>query len=101
MNSRVFVVQETDRNILPAEQFGKLNVMLTYNDIEKGNKHLMRKLKNALQGIKSTDYILCIGDPLAIGLAIFCALRMIPVVNVLRWDKKKYTYYNETIELEN
>lgn len=101
MNSCVYVVQETERNILPAQQFGKLHVILSYNDVEKGSRHMITKLDKAFENMKPYDYILCIGDPLAIGLAIHCALEQTGLINVLRWDKKRYTYYNELIELEN
>lgn len=98
MKSRVFVVQETDRNILPAEKFGQLQVILTYNDIERGAPHICSKLAKAMDGMKPYDYVLCIGDPLAIGLAIHVALKQCGLINVLRWDKHKYVYYNETVE---
>jgi hypothetical protein len=96
----VFVVQESDRNILPAKEFGELKVILSHNDVSKGAEHMVSKIKKFLNGITGDDYILCIGDPVAIGLTIHLALaKTYGVLRILRWNKHSYSYEVENLNI--
>lgn len=91
--SKVFVVQDTDRNLLPAKEFGTLRVMLTYSDTVLGYEHVLKKLQKEMAGITSKDYLLCIGDPVAIGLAVHVAFMFTNGnISILKWDRVKYEY---------
>lgn len=97
----VFVAEETKHNIGPARDYGKLIVMVTFDVKRKGNDHAYMCMKNIMEkhDIQPDDYILCIGDPLIIGLAIHLALLKNERVQVLKWDKVHYCYKIDTIEL--
>ena len=57
------------------------------------------KIKAALKDYSDDDYILCIGDPAAIGIAIHYALMANRQrVNILKWDRREYRYYPVEVE---
>jgi hypothetical protein len=96
--TRIYVVQETEHNILPAQKHGEIFVVFTFRDVAQGPSHMLTKLDRVMQRIKPTDCILCIGDPLAIGLTIYAALeRTNGRISVLRWNKQHYEYEKEEI----
>lgn len=98
--SRVFVVQDSDHNLLAAKEYGEIYVMLSYRDVEKGSKFVYEKLKIELRDIESTDFLLCIGDPMAIGLAVHLALYWTEgKVQLLKWDRKHYYYKKEELSI--
>jgi len=101
MKQTVFVVQETEHNIELAREYGDFHVILTYKDIEKGTEHMLAKIQRHLEGVVNwKDYILCVGDPVAIGLTLVVALGYTNgVINVLRWDKRSYKYKTDEIKL--
>ena len=91
--NKVFVVQDTDRNITPAKEYGELRVMLTYGDISKGYSHVLDKLKRMMATVTKDDYLVCIGDPIAIGLAVHVALTFTNgQINILKWDRERWEY---------
>jgi len=99
--SKVYVVQNTDRNITPARRYGELQVMLSWHDVDRGTDHLVHKLSEELNGIKQEDFLLCIGDPIAIGIAVHIALIFTDgKINILRWDRKKFDYKKEEIRIK-
>lgn len=103
-NSKVFVVQETEHNILPAKEFGELEILLSTRDVMRGLEHYADKLAERLGEWRECDFLLCIGDPVAIGLAIhmvILATREGASVNILKWDRIHYQYKVETINPRN
>lgn len=96
MKTRVFVVQETDHNILGARQWGELFVIFSKKDLRLSYYDMQSKLYKVMQTMRDTDYLLCIGDPVAIGLAIHVAIDITNgKFNILRWDRVKYDYRKE------
>jgi hypothetical protein len=96
--SKVFIVQETDRDLSAAKQFGEFNVILSYKDLEKGTQHILEKIERHLNNkITSDDYILCVGDPIAIGLTMMVTFENTNSINVLRWDKRTMNYKTDKI----
>ena len=98
----VFVVQEVPgRNILSAEKFGDLELLLPEGSqlvLSTGPtvKRLNRKLKNFCDD----DYLLLIGDPSIIGIA--CAIAASynrGRFKCLKWDKREYKYYPIEVNL--
>ena len=81
------------RDLSPAKGFGEINVILSHNDIERGYAHVLEKLDRELSKFDSTtDYLLLIGNPIAIGLAIHVTLGYANMVKVLEWVRNKYEY---------
>lgn len=98
---RVYVVQEpsAEQNILPAEKFGELHVILTRSDIRQGTDHCVERLAYALRFMTDDDYLLPIGDPIMIGVATHLAFDRVHTVNFLRWSRNGYCYTLEHITL--
>jgi hypothetical protein len=97
---RVYIVQESKHDVYPAREYGEIRVMLMYDDVAQGNDRIATVLERELRNISSEDYILCIGDPVAIGLALhFALIKTMGTINVLTWDKRKVAYEESTIEL--
>jgi hypothetical protein len=99
--ANVFVVQDpSDKNILPAERFGKLRVLLFKKDIDRGYDYCAEQLSEKLSGITDNDHILLIGDPILIGIATHMAFHYSEGrVNFLRWIREDYCYQQETITI--
>tara|TARA_R100000808_G_C2074539_1_gene100743 strand:+ start:107 stop:427 length:321 start_codon:yes stop_codon:yes gene_type:complete len=90
----VFVVQEVhNKNLLPAKKFGSLKLMLPPGNIVLSAVPTVRRLRKALKDYTIKDYILLIGDPIAIALAGSIASEMnAGKVNYLKWDRQSLDY---------
>lgn len=83
-------------NLQPINDFGE-PVWLTPPGIRTGPNFIhqaIEKITNALQPFTAKDYLVCIGDPILIAVAIHrAALNIFPdPVRTLRWDKNKQAY---------
>jgi len=98
----VYVVQEpnANKNILSATDFGELKMILPAREnMMFSPAPTVSKIKAALKDYSDDDYILCIGDPAAIGIAIHYALMANRQrVNILKWDRREYRYYPVEVE---
>ena len=98
----VYVVQEpnADKNILSATDFGELQMILPAREnMMFSPAPTVSKIKTALKDYSDDDYILCIGDPAAIGIAIHYALMANRQrVKILKWDRREYRYYPVEVE---
>jgi hypothetical protein len=98
--SRVYVVQETERNILPAKDFGELHVIFTCKEVRVlSPSDMIEKLHRKLHGVTHYDYILCIGNPIAMALTIYVALIYVNRIRVLQWNKELYKYDEQTVNI--
>lgn len=96
----VYVVSETGYNILPAKKYGDLRIMILSPDINKDINEIQDILKKELKEIQDEDYLLCIGNPIHIGLAIHFAIEFsLNQVNILVWDKRRMEYDKQKLEL--
>ena len=97
----VYVTQEVaGRNVIPARQYGELSVLLPQGDVVLSAGPTTRKLQRLLKDFGDNDYLLLMGDPVAIGLA--CAIAC--DVNrgrykALKWDRQNHVYYPVEVEL--
>lgn len=97
----VYVVQEVQgRNVTPARNFGDLTVLLPDGDVVLSPGPTTRKLQRALKAFSDTDYLLLMGDPVAIGMA--CAVAS--DINqgrfkLLKWDRQCHVYYPVDVDL--
>ena len=91
----VYVVQEgKNMNLLPATEFGKIEVLLPPGQVIFSTSPTVKRLKEGLRKYTFEDYLLMIGDPAAIALAgavasFICNGRM----KLLKWDKQEKRYF--------
>ena len=88
-------------NIMGAQKYGKLNVLLKENtQIVLSPGPVIFELRRLLKNFNSNDYLLLSGDPSVIGLA--CAIAS--DINggkfkLLKWDRQEKVYYPLEINL--
>ena len=76
-----------------AEKYGELKILLPYGPVMLAPQPMMRKLKQELKTFCCDDFILPVGDPVAIGAVIAIAADMNRgLVQILRWDRKVHDY---------
>lgn len=96
------MVQEpVGKNIIPALDYGEINILLPENQITFSPEHSIYKLQKKLKDFSDTDYLLLIGDPVAIALAAMIAGNFNNgKIKCLKWDRqeKKYVVVNINIE---
>jgi hypothetical protein len=80
--------------LLPAEKYGELTVLLPAGQIQLDAALAVELLHRRLMRFDDQDYLLCIGDPVAIGLATaVAASRNYGRVKLLKWDRQEHRYY--------
>tara|TARA_R100000234_G_scaffold46829_1_gene27996 strand:- start:17594 stop:17896 length:303 start_codon:yes stop_codon:yes gene_type:complete len=91
----VYIVQEVKgRNVLPAQQYGELELMLPPGDIVLSSQPTIKRLRNKLKNFSDKDYILTMGDPIAIALSgIIASQNNNGRVKFLKWDRQEKKYY--------
>ena len=91
----VFVVQEVpNRNVLPAQKYGELILCLPPGDVVLSAAPTLSRLRKKLKDYKDGDYILTMGDPIAIALAGAIASDINNGnVQFLKWDRQERVYY--------
>lgn len=100
--SRVYVVQDSPlKNLSIAKKYGEFRVLLGRSDDLKGPEHMIRRLSADLIGIEPNDYLLPVGNPLAIGLAFHIVLNYVSGINVLKWDRGRYEYDVVRVEVDD
>ena len=99
---KVYVIQEVSKfNVIPAREYGELIPLF-----EEGKQIMLspapaiRKAKMILKDFNDKDYLLLIGDPSMIGLACsVAAYNNRGKYNVLKYDRRTFTYYPIQIDL--
>ena len=102
--SKVYVVQDQPgKNILPAQAYGEINVLLDSNkQIRFSTGQVVNQLKVALSGFSDEDYLLLIGDPVAIGVATALAAEWNQGrVKFLKWDRQEMQYYVVSVNIHS
>jgi len=99
----VYVVQKPDKkkNILSATEYGELTFILSEEDnIMYEPEIVISEIKDSLQNFNDDDYLLLIGDPVAIGVAThFALLSNKNSAKILKWDNREYKYYSIKLEV--
>ena len=97
----VYVVQDIQgKNILPAREYGELDVLLPAGQITLSPGPTIFKLRKKLTNFSDEDYLLLIGDPIAIGLASMVAASFNNGrVSFLKWDKQERQYFSVKADL--
>src|SRR6266550_8883140 len=92
----VYVIQDPgSKNLENARKFGTLEVILTgKEDPARGT----RLLTNIMMGVRPIDYLLLLGSPLFIGVAMHAGLLALNgKLNVLVWDKQHLEYVKHEV----
>ena len=91
----VYVVQEVpNRNVLPAQKYGELKLMLPPGDVVLSAAPTVSRLRKKLKDFNDDDYILPMGDPIAIALAGEIASDINNgKVQFLKWDRQERIYF--------
>lgn len=92
---KVFVVQESEgKNLLPAEAYGEVVILLPPGQIVFSITPTLRKLRDGLRHFSDEDFIVLMGDPAAIGIACAQAARYNGGrFNMLKWDRQENRYF--------
>lgn len=98
----VYVIQACDnKNILPAEKFGKIRVLFPQG-YQAGFSagYAAQEMMRELSGYTAEDHLLLIGDPVLIGIAAAVAAHWSNGrVRMLKWDRQEKTYYSVGFDL--
>lgn len=100
--SIVYVISETTQhNISSALDFGQIKTLLPPgSQVSFSPAPTVRRLQRGLEKFSDDDYLLCIGDPTAIGIACaVAASRNNGRFKVLKWDKHEKRYIPIAIDL--
>jgi hypothetical protein len=99
--SNVYVVQETPgRNLLPATEYGEVRILLPPGQIVFSSAPTVRRLRAALRNFNDDDYLLLMGDPVAIGAASAVASHYNQGrIKMLKWDRQYARYVPVEIDL--
>lgn len=97
----VYVVQEVPgRNVIAARQYGDLTVLLPPGEVVLSPGPTVRKLQSQLRDFSDKDFLLLMGDPVAIGMACAVASDINRgKVNLLKWDRQQHVYYPVSVDL--
>lgn len=100
--AKVYIVQENPNvNVIGAGRFGDLIPLLPPGrQITLSSSPVVKLLKTKLKDFSDNDYLLAMGDPVAIGIASIVASDINNgKVNMLKWDRENQCYYNVPIDL--
>ena len=97
----VYIVQAVpDRDISPAREFGELEVLLPLGDVMLSAGPMTQKLQRKLRNFSDADYLLSMGDPVALMTAgAVAADANCGRFKVLKWDRRLRTYYPVEVNL--
>lgn len=80
-------------NLVPANQFGQLVVMLPPNANRLHISPLVTALKEQMKDFGPEDYIVAVGDPSLIAAASCIAVRKTQgLLRILKWDRQTSSY---------
>jgi hypothetical protein len=89
------VVQEVQgKNILPAKKYGEFKFILPYGQVPMDASATVYAMGLNMTTITRDDYVLAIGDPIAIGIACALACKFTGGdFNILKWDRQERIYH--------
>lgn len=98
----VYVIQEpTGRNILSATKYGEIKFLIENSyQVTFSSGQVVQDLKSKLSNFCDEDYLLLMGDPVAIGIAVAIASHWNQgKVKMLKWDRIESLYYPVSIDI--
>ena len=102
--AKVYIVQENPkRNVLGAAKFGELEVILPPREqIVFATAPTVRLMRKKLENYCDDDYLIAMGDPIAIAIAAMVASDINQgKVNILKYDREQLCYYPVKIDMYN
>ena len=102
--AKVYIVQENPkRNVLGAAKFGELEVILPPREqIVFATAPTVRLMRKKLENYCDDDYLIAMGDPVAIAIASMVASEINQgKVNILKYDREQLCYYPVRIDMYN
>ena len=98
---KVYITQATPHDLTPATKYGTPIILLNQvKDQTFAPQPVLRELKNKLRDFGSDDYLLLVGDPVAMGLALNVAASMNNGrVKLLKWSKRHEGYFPIEVDL--
>jgi hypothetical protein len=101
--SIVYVTQATPHDLAAATQFGWLKILLKQaKDQTFAPQPVFRFLKNELKDFSDNDYLVLVGDPVAMALAVNAAGQANNGrVRLLKWSQKHARYCPIEIDLHD
>jgi hexokinase len=99
----VYVVQEVTKfNISGAQKYGELKVVLPPGNMSFSTDATYKKAAENLRTFKKEDYLLLIGDPIAMGICFSIALALSKGnLKLLKWDKQTMSYLSLSVNINN
>ena len=90
----VYVVQEVPKfNITVAQKYGNLEIILPPGNMSFSTEATLKKAADKLSSFTKDDYLLMIGDPIAMAICFTVALSKADGnLNVLKWDRQTNSY---------
>lgn len=111
--SKVFIIQEPmkwddiKKEYLPfmdfrnAAEYGNLEVLIEPGLTVFSPGPMVKMIKERLKDIKPEDYLICVGDPAVIGIAVSIAsIFNQGRVNLLKYNRKSKTYIKVEVNLD-
>jgi len=98
----VYVVQANRKHdVVSAMQFGELKELLPEDEsIVLSTGPVIRRLRAGLRAFSDADYLLLMGDPVAIGLATAIAADLNNGrVKLLKWHKREQRYFEISADM--
>ena len=102
--AKVYIVQENPkRNVLGAAKFGELEAILPPREqIVFATAPTVRLMRKKLENYCDDDYLIAMGDPIAIAIASMVASEINQgKVNILKYDREQLCYYPVKIDMYN
>lgn len=104
MKSRVYVVEAMPKyDLSPALKFGSIEFLLQHREVNPFNTAgMVAKMRGVIKQFNDDDFILPIGDPVAIGVA--CALASEHNAGrflILKWDKRDKVYFPLAVDVHS
>lgn len=99
--SKVYITQATPHDLTPAMRYGQPVLLLKQaKDQTFAPQPVLRHLKNELKDFCDDDYLLLVGDPIAMALAVNVAAQMNRGrVKLLKWSKRHEGYFPIEVDL--
>lgn len=83
-------------------KYGELRECLLPGNVRTDRNNWVHSLSRSLKGFSSEDYLLTLGDPVAIATAAILAARSSGgFIRLLKWDKHRTDYLPVVLDLRN
>lgn len=99
----VYVVQDMGLDYTPALKYGSVEALLESRDELNmvNSRAIIRKLRFGLAKMTEHDYLVLVGNPVAMGLAMTIATQVTGgCFKVLKWNNQEHTYIPITINMQ-